>query len=394
MQIAAELTSKLVEELILELNDETDRDPLTLLEWAEMHDARPLLASAWQSEGADLSPGLAHEVALFRERAAGHRRLFDELSSAVGGIEAVKGFRIAELYPSGWVRGGKDLDVRATTQETVWRVVRYLLDRGWQCGGAFLQRIGREDVMSVVLTSTSLDPMVLRPEAVEVGPTVFAPGNFFGLGPLATHELDEPLPPLVSHFLGILEQRLERGVTVRDVVDSVVLLQAMSTSDLDDLWRIVDRLLLWKELGEVAFVLDTLELVPQDALLPARFAPQQQRARQARTVRALQRAATVPVLARYVAHKAATAQWKGNLAQDVAARLPRVVPAMRVLAAGLPLVGAPIAREVTSDGLRLDVVEGNLVATCPAGAFLLLYGREYDEQVAARVRAHLGQPAG
>src|ERR1700722_15892928 len=68
------------------------------------------LYAAWQAEGADLSAGLAQELAKARARVDFYRSVAARLTSAVDGLTTIKGLEVAALYPGALVRYMNDLD--------------------------------------------------------------------------------------------------------------------------------------------------------------------------------------------------------------------------------------------------------------------------------------------
>lgn len=393
MDINVVLSSHFLEHVLKELAEPIDSSPRALLEIAEDHEMRPLLASAWQEEGIEISPPLAYEVDLYRARFDNHRKLFSELSSEVDNLEVVKGYQIADLYPEGWVRGGKDMDIHAGDQHAVWKAAQFLLDRGWKVSNLYVQRVQDTDNVIVTLKAESLDPMFMRSEIIEVGALAFT-GNYFSLRPMLTGSFGVGIPQRVLDMVGVLEQRLERRLIARDVVDAVVLLREMSGEDLKKLWEAVDRLELWKEWRQLVFVLDYLELISDELLSPSNLRGRQKRSILRRRARSVSRALRPSVLARAFLHKVTVREWEGSVAARTAGLLPKLISARRVHQAGLPLVGVPVDSQPAGDGVTTQVVGGRLVVRCPLGTFMAIYSHEYEPDWVLDLRYRLGMAGG
>ncbi|MCA1705920.1 MAG: hypothetical protein LC808_22730 [Actinobacteria bacterium] len=91
----------------------------------------PTMYSAWQSEGWELNAALRYELDVQRRRVQRYRELAIELATAEASIVSMKGLEIADHYPPGWVRYMNDLDYAATDEATLWRLVEWLVQRGW-----------------------------------------------------------------------------------------------------------------------------------------------------------------------------------------------------------------------------------------------------------------------
>lgn len=391
MQINAELSSAFLERVITELSDLYESTPRGLLELAEDHEMKVLLASAWQSEGVTLSPPVAYEVEIFRRRFEGHRKLFAEMKGRVESLEVVKGNEIGDLYPEGWVRGGKDMDLRAPNQNDLWKAAAVLQEKGWTCSTIFVQRVEGTDNVIAVMKGDSLDPMFMRPEVVEIGCMAFM-GNFFGLRPALAASIDPATPKTALHLLGVLEQRLERKLVGRDVMDAVVLLERMDAADLSALWSLVDGLDSWKEWGHLVLVLDYLDIAGEDKLMPGGGRPRRRRASIRRGTRAVLRGVRPSVLVRSLVHKVSVRRWNGRLAMAAANFSGKMIHPTRILAAGLPLVGIPVDPRPAGKDVTTEVVGRRLVVRCPLGTYLAIYGHEYEPEWIGEVRSALGMP--
>lgn len=389
MKVNAELSADFLEHLIDELGEPLDNSPRSLLEEADLHEMKVLLASAWQAEGIEISPPIAYEVEMFRTRFENHRKLFNELSNDVEGLRVVKGYEVADLYPQGWVRGGKDLDVQAVDQSTVWTASRWLMDRGWSCASVFLQEIEGVDTVIIVLKSEPLDAMFMRPETIEVGSVAFV-GNFYGLAPRLASSFGDRLKGNLLHIVGILEQRLERLLVARDVVDAIVLLREIDESELRTLWEVIDSLDFWKEWNQLAYVLDYLELVPNDVLSPANRKPQQRASTLRRRRRAATQALKPTTLARGFLHEVSARHFDGQLARRTASELPKVVSAVSMYRAGLPLVGVPVSLEPGAEAVTTEVVNGRLVVRCPLGIYMAIAGSYFEPEWVTEIQKELG----
>lgn len=388
MKVNAELSAGFLEHLITELGEPLDSSPRSLLEEADLHEMKVLLASAWQSEGTEISPPIAYEVEMFRTRFDNHRKLFSELSHDVPRLRVVKGYEVADLYPQGWVRGGKDLDVQAADQSDVWTASRWLLDRGWSCSSVFLQRIEGSDTVITVLRSGSLDPMFMRPETIEVGSVAFV-GNFYGLKPRLASSLQNKLTGNLLHLVGILEQRLERLLVARDVVDAIVLFREIDEQELPALWDVIDKLDFWKEWNQLAYVLDYLELVPNEVLSPARLKPIQRSSALRRRRRALRQAVKPATLVRGFLHEVSARNFDSQLARRAASELPKVVSPATMYRAGLPLVGVPVSTEPAADQVETELIDGRFVVRCPLGIYLAIAGSFFEPEWIVEIQRKL-----
>jgi hypothetical protein len=336
--------------------------------------------SAWEAEGRELSPALRSELAAKRARVEYYRSAGATLMSKVPGLTSVKGLEILDLYPAGWTRQLNDLDLVATGEADLWTACEQLIADGWELDTAtFAYFAGAVQVLASIRRCSD-DPYDI-PYGIELT-TYCALGNFGAVSPLAT------LPerwrvPAIKNIIMLLYERYEQPFRARDLIDVVLLHDALSGSELAELHRAIVALRLGVEYSELITLVDKAGLGPLPAW-PARRL--QARAIQARRLargagyflrpvagagRQLQRRMITGELGR-----AGSRGW--DVVQD---RLP--VPAAMsggLLAFGLPLDGPP--PDVPHTVLRR---RGDLAwADTPVARFLLTIGdfvtqEQFDE---------------
>lgn len=373
-----EPTTALVERVLLQIGLPVGESPFELLD-ATRHDRHQVamtLVSLWEREGRFVSPALAYELRLHRDLQATLGELRDELDGRIPGIGFVKGLEVASLYPQGVLREMKDLDVLVPERADVWAVAGLLLGRGWSVRAfTLLELAGRLHVV-VGLRRPAQDPQVMLPQVVEVSTALFP-----GTRGVAWPEFGERDEPLLKNLLALLNERVEDRVwrttlRARDVIDAIVLLEALGPSAGGRVREAVER---------QGFAREWLELtgfLSRTGLLPDGFGAAAGAVGAVGAVGAGDRLAGLRRAASGAGPVAGAVGWvqrgmageRPSPPRDRVARLlDRWVPSRRVLATGLPLFGLRVATEPAADDLELIERDRAMVARTPLGTFALSF---------------------
>lgn len=332
--------------------------------------------SAWQAEGRELSPALLAELEVERARVAYYRTVGAELMAKVPGLTSVKGLEILDLYPAGWMRHLNDLDLIASSESELWLACDLLIADGWEINTAtFAYFAGAIQVIASV-RRPSHDPYDI-PYGIELS-TFCALGNFGAISPLARMP-ESWRVSAIKNIIMLLFERCEQPYRARDLIDVVLLHEALRGNELAVLHQAVVSLSLGIQYSELIALVDKVGLPSLPAWPARRLAAPAIRARRlaqgassflrpvAGTGRQLQRRMITGELS-----KTDSRAW--DLIQG---RLP--VPA--AMSAGLLAFGLPL------DGPRPEVTatvlcrRGNLAwADTPLGRFLLTIGDFVDEE--------------
>lgn len=335
----------------------------------------PTLYSAWQAEGARLSPALEYELEVARARTDFYRRVAASLFAAVPGLTPVKGLEVADRYPPGLVRTMNDLDLVASTEPDLWRAVAALVEDGWELHTATFTRFVGPLEMMVSLRRPHEDRYVL-PYGVEIA-TYAALGNLGGVAPL---RVLAPAwrTPTIKNALMLLYERFEQPYRARDLVDAALLLEDAPPTEVATLHRAVAHLGLQPEYAELARLVAAAELPAPPPIATAGWTRPLTQARRASrgagflrspvygTARHLQRRLVTGASAR-VEQRA----WRAT------SRRLRVAAAMRsgMLAFGLPLDGPAPAVHTATLHERGDLTW----VDTPVARFLLTIGEDVPE---------------
>jgi hypothetical protein len=336
--------------------------------------------SAWEAEGRELSQALRAELAAKRARVEYYRSVGATLMSKVPGLTSVKGLEILDLYPAGWTRQLNDLDLVAASEADLWLACEQLIVDGWEIDTAtFCYFAGAVQVLAS-MRRPSDDPYDI-PYGIELT-TYCALGNFGAISPLATLP-EKWRVSAIKNIIMLLYERYEQPFRARDLIDVVLLHDALRGGELAELHRAVASLRLGVEYGELRALVDQAGLGPLPGWPARQLAPAATQARRlargasyflrpvAGTGRQLQRRMITGKLGR-----AGSRGW--DLVQD---HLP--VPAAMsggLLAFGLPLAGQPPGVPHTVLHRRGDLAW----ADTPVARFLLTIGdfvtqEQFDE---------------
>jgi hypothetical protein len=342
--------------------------------------------SAWQAEGRELSPALRAELEVEEARVAYYRTVGAALMSKVPGLTSVKGLEILDLYPAGWARHLNDLDLVADREPDLWLACDLLTADGWEIDTATFAYFSGAIQVIASMRRPSDDPYDI-PYGIEIA-TFYSLGNFGAINPLARMPENWRVPA-VKNIIMLLYERYEQPFRARDLIDVVLLHDALRGDELTALHEAVVSLSLGVEYSEL------IALVARVGLPPLPDWPARRLAAPATRVRRLARAASFflrPVAGtgrqlqrRMITGEIGRAESRAwDAIQD---RLP--VPAAMsggLLAFGLPLDGP--RPEVTSTVLRR---RGDLAwADTPLGRFLLTIGdfvaEEQFEEISSLTR--------
>jgi hypothetical protein len=346
---------------------------------ALVRQAQPSLAatlySAWQAQGADLSAGLAQELAAARARVDFYRSVAARLTSAVDGLTTIKGLEVAALYPGTLVRYMNDLDFIAPSEGELWSAVGLLTADGWELDTATFSCM--EGAVHVMCSLRRPNPdRYLLPYGIELA-TYYTLGNQGGIPPV----LRLPAPwrsPAVKNTLMLLHERYEQAFRARDVVDAALLHESLRDGELDTLHRAVVRLGLAAEYAELVELIAAAGLGSPPSLPGGRRTLARVRARRlARGAGFFAR--PVAGTGRHLQRRLMTGQpgrAEGLAWAAVQRRLPvATAVSAGLLAFGLPLDGPPLGVSTTVLCRRGELAW----ADTPAGRFLLTIGDDVSE---------------
>jgi len=222
--------------------------------------------SAWEVQGRELSPALQAELDAKRARAGYYRSVGTTLMSKVPGLTSVKGLEILDLYPAGWTRQLNDLDLVAASEADLWLACGHLIADGWEIDTATFSYFAGAVQVLASMRRPSEDPYDI-PYGIELT-TYCALGNFGAISPLATLP-EKWRVSAIKNIIMLLYERYEQPFRARDLVDVVLLHDALRGSELAELHRAVAALRLGVEYRELLTLVDRAGLGPLPAW-PAR----------------------------------------------------------------------------------------------------------------------------
>jgi len=235
----------------------------------------PTMLAAWQAEGRELSPALQYELDSERSRIEYYRRLDASMTSKVPGLSSVKGLEVLDLYPPGLTRHQNDLDYVASESD-LWQACDQLIADGWELDTAMFSYFdGSVQVMASMRLECD-DPYQI-PYGVELS-TFYSLGNFGAVSPLASMP-EKWRSPAIKNILMLLYERYEQRFRARDLVDAVLLHEALRDGELANLHRAVVKLSLGVEYGELIRLVDEAGFGPLPAWPAKRLASPAIRAR-------------------------------------------------------------------------------------------------------------------
>ncbi|MFJ4915800.1 nucleotidyltransferase family protein [Streptomyces sp. NPDC088726] len=385
----------------------SDRDSLLRTARDGRHKLAGTLLSLWAVGGEELTDGQAAELRTARERVDRYRRVWEELQEHAPDAFPLKGATIAALYPPGVLRSAGDLDVVCPRHAELWACARHLLSCGWELVAFTVKPAHPGDAVSPHLGAefrkpapdTSQDPYAVGLFTAEIVTDVHGPARQLARPPGSAW---------TTSAVALVAERWERPFRSRDLLDLVLLLQAMDEEAVRQFGADLDRVGLWPEWRQAMRGVARLGWRPTVALPHTRAAAV--RVRLARSVRTAMRWSN-PVRAAAFAAQSGIEGRGGRpaaLASDLVHRRPG---ARRLLASGVSLFGVPLGGGDTAgdtgsnppagarpddpagarpsaaepadglhlDGLRLDDVGRHLVARTPLGSFLLVSGAARQE---------------
>ncbi|MFF4715121.1 nucleotidyltransferase family protein [Streptomyces eurythermus] len=347
---------------------------MAVFRYASRHKLRIVLASALLTEGYPVSPGLAYEVAFWREQDQRYRELAAGLTAAVPDLRQMKGAQIGRLYPQGWLRDSTDLDMVAAGPEQVWEAAAVLLDQGWQPDSLAFQ--GTESGIDVALNMVrpSHDELLLDHQAVEIV-SCETTGSPWRVRPVSSPPGLRREGP-ARQYLALLEEGFERDWNARDLLDASLLLLEVGEAGVRPLAREADRLGLGSEWQSLAGRLRGYGLL-DDALLPTdRSRPWRATAQRLRCAGALALrppAVAAGILQKLQRRKAAPL---GHFAERW---VLDHLPGRSVLASGMPVWGVRVAEQRSAGpNVTYRNRSGRTYATTPVGTYVLLYVPHFD----------------
>jgi hypothetical protein len=207
------------------------------------------LFSAWEAEGAGLSPALRGEVEAVRHRIEFYRAVVGRLRAKVPELTVIKGLEVADLYPAGLVRNMTDIDVIAPSELAQWDIARILRAEGWELDSGSAISIDGELHMLISMVLPHED-RYQPPYSAEIG-TVYTFGNLAGIPPV----LSLPAPwraPAIKNLLMLLNERYEQPFRAKDLIDCTLLHEQLDAADRATLHQAVAELCLAVEYAELA----------------------------------------------------------------------------------------------------------------------------------------------
>lgn len=335
------------------------------------------LFSAWEAAGEDLSPALHAEVEAVRQRMAFYRSVIERIGAKVPGLTLIKGLEVAALYPAGVVRNMTDIDVIAPSESAQWDLVTLLMQDGWTLeSGSAVSLDG--DLRVMVGMTRPHEDRYQAPYSAEIG-TVYTLGNLAGIPPVVT------LPPqwrtpAVKNMLMLLNERYEQPFRAKDLIDSVLLHEQLSSAELGLLHEAIIEVCLAVEYHELSGLVHAAGLATFAPLPGGVLAVAQARgrrlARQARFLRSPLGSAARNLQRRQLLEHAGRAE---SLAWGV---LPRSMSVASAVRAGLLVFGMPIEGsqpDVTSAVLRHR--QGITWLDTPVARFVLTIGDDISQSV-------------
>jgi hypothetical protein len=333
------------------------------------------LYSAWEAEGAELSPALRAELEAVRARVDLYRSVAASVMSAVSGLTTIKGLEVAALYPSGLVRYMNDLDFVASGEHELWQAVSFLLEDGWDLDTATFSHIGGAPQVMVSLRRENEDRYQL-PYGIELA-TYYTLGNQGGI-PRVLRLPAQWTTPAIKNTLMLLHERYEQPFRARDVLDAALLHESLRDGEVDALHRGVVTLGLAVEYAELVRLIRDAGLGSPPRIPGGEWTTARVRARR------LTRGAsffTRPLYgtARHLQRRLMMGA-PGRVESMLWARVQRRLPVLPAVRAGLLAFGLPL------DGPRPAVTaavlcqRGELAwADTPVGRFLLTTGDEVSQ---------------
>lgn len=333
------------------------------------------LFSAWEAEGAPLSPALRDEVESVRQRMGFYRAVIERLRVKVPGLTFIKGLEVADLYPAGLVRNMTDIDVVAPSESAQWDIIALLMQEGWELdAGSVLSVAG--DLRMLISMVLPHEDRYQAPYSAEIG-TVYTVGNLAGIPPVVS------LPPqwrapAIKNMLMLLNERYEQPFRARDLIDSALLHEQLHGTELGLLHQAVAELCLAVEYHELARLVRAAGLAKFSPLPGGGGAIANARARRfGRQVSFMRR--PVHCAARSLRRRQMIG--KAGRAEDVVwGALSRRMPVTSAVQAGLVAFGLPLDGphpDVTSAVLRHR--NGITWVDTPVARFLLTIGRDVPQ---------------
>lgn len=218
----------LVERIASSISCVDPDDKEWLLENARRHPNKlaPTLLSVWKAAGVEIGELLERELELHHSRIDAYRDLEKELQRSYGAA-FYKGTTVSDLYPAGILRQTNDVDAVIGDGDALWSAAAELHSKGWSPESLLVLKLRAELRFLVVLTRSNGEPLVLGGDRVELS-SFAAWGDFFGLAALEASVLPRPSSPAAA-LICLLAEGVERRFAGRDVLDALVLIDALGT---------------------------------------------------------------------------------------------------------------------------------------------------------------------
>jgi len=324
-----------------------------------------------------------------------YKALYGELTRTDPDAVVLKGFRIGDRYPPGWLRTSNDLDVALSAPELLWPCARGLGPQ-WTVHAFSLVRIGGRLYPSLAVTAPR-DSRAQPYRGIELTTSGFVVGRWDLRPPgfVLPHHLDDEVVPQI---LALVEEGAQRPFHARDCLDAMILAAELSPSGGALLSRSLGTLGWWPELTRLLAAAERFGMpatVLRQALPEARVRAGLRRSRRDRLRSRAALLGTGIGRAVWLTHRLTLHREPGRPAEWLAASVQRRWPAGLALAAGLPVFGMPLQDcEASGDGRALlESPAGSLVALTPLGAFVLVYGATVREEVVAEASEALRRGA-
>lgn len=178
--------------------------------------------SSLVARGLPISPPAGQYLARMRRRVSVLHEV-GELMSSAHGVRVIKGARIAGRMPAGLLRLSGDADLVAPDEPSLWACVLDLRDRyGAEPQGVnVLETASAMDVV-VAMKWPAEEPHLDKPMGADISTCTFS-GDMAGVPVRVTGPADDDLCSLFA----VAEERFQRRFTVKDLIDLVVLADAL-----------------------------------------------------------------------------------------------------------------------------------------------------------------------
>lgn len=367
----ADVTSALVEAAVCAARRRRFAVAPDLLKEASLQRTKYTLVSCWIREGYDVGPALRHELAVKVEQASRYAAIAADLEQSGHDAVAVKGARLAALYPRDVLRQAYDVDILVPSHDAAWACAKRLLDDGFSVWGMGAVDAGDAVRLMLELRRRTGEPFHAPIDKVEIATVAFVGDQGTGVLPSVVPPAGLDARDLAFQLLQLVEERLQRPFSGRDVLDAALALTAADDATMSRLVAALSETGMWREWLELGALLGRAGVLSERA---------------SERAKALRREANGAGDARRRLRRVRSTAGRGGqalLAERSLARLgarPRAVslrrgatgavPARALLAAGGRVCAAWLSADRSAE-LSLEEDGAVLVARTPLGSFAL-----------------------